>query len=127
MGIRKGLKRYLLEKGFCRERGGKTFFRLLVDDFYVCVELHYERRPAYQIVPNHWLEIKAPFYDLKFDVLCLNERCMEGLNLSLLYMTRKKIFRTWVAFLRFAAFVENKSRIGSSIRKSMKCVYKEKS
>ena len=90
MGIRKGLKRYLLEKGFCRERGGKTFFRLLVDDFYVCVELHYERRPAYQIVPNHWLEIKAPFYDLKFDVLCLNERCMEGLNLSLLYMTRKK-------------------------------------
>ena len=90
MGICKGLKRYLLEKGFCRERGGKTFFRLLVDDFYVCVELHYERRPAYQIEPNHWLEIEAPFYDLKFDVLCLNERCMESLNLSLPYMTRQK-------------------------------------
>ena len=33
----------------------------------------------------------------------------------------------WVAFLRFAEFVENKSRIGSSIREAMKRAYKEKS
>lgn len=90
MGIRKGLKKYLLEKGFCCERGGKTFFQPLGDGFYVCVELHCERRPAYQIEPNHWREIEAPFYDVRFDILCLNERCMEVLKLSLPYMTRQK-------------------------------------
>lgn len=90
MNITNSLKKYLVDKNFYHERGSKTYCKPMENHFILCVEIKCEPCPVIKTEPDHWREIDAPFYDLKFDILSTSELQMEKIRVYFPSITLKK-------------------------------------